>query len=164
MGDRGPTPTPKAILQLRGSRAGRKNAKDPTPDPSAPDPPSWLSKAAKDCWRQIVPMLQQQKTLAKIDANALVRYCCEWERWIRATRFVLKNGEKYAIMETDKKTGEERVKCWVQYPETGVVANLGASLLKLEREFGMTPAGRARPIASPQIEKASGIQPRQRGA
>lgn len=73
-----------------------------------------------------------------VDDKALVRYCEAWVRWKRAAEFLAKNGEAYPILNEDKK-----IKCMIQWPQVSIFNNLATLLLRLEQEFGLTPASRS---------------------
>jgi len=83
MGARGPAPTPKSILEARGSwRAGvAGNATLPI---QAPGCPEFLSKEAKAEWRRQVPLLIQMGVIAKIDRALLAMYCEAWGEFVEA--------------------------------------------------------------------------------
>jgi P27 family predicted phage terminase small subunit len=84
--------------------------------------------------------------LARIDGNALARYCRLWSRWREAEEFLMKNGESYL-----DKAPDGRVKRLQPYPQVATAAKLAEQLLRLEAHFGMTPAARAR-LAAPREE------------
>ena len=141
MGRRGPAPTPTAILKLRGSpRATRRDRKDEPPGPPGrPDRPVWLDDQAREMWDHLVPLLEVMRVLTRIDGNALARYCRLWARWRKAESFIDSKGEMYPL-----KDNQGGVKCFVQWPQVGIANKLAQQLTRLEQEFGMTPAARAR--------------------
>lgn len=145
MGRRGPTPTPTAILQRRGSREVASRANEPQPELGAPRCPAWLDKDAKAVWRQLVPQLDAIGVLTKIDGNALARYCRLFVRWKQCDAFVRKYGETYVAAYTEGKPTS-----FQQFPEVGIINRLGPQLLRLEQEFGLTPAARTRIQVTPR--------------
>jgi P27 family predicted phage terminase small subunit len=86
MGQRGPAPTPTAILKLRGSWRGDLNPGAPEPDVTAPTCPDWLPEEAKAEWKRVVPLLIDQRTLAKCDLAVLADYCHAWAEFGNAVR------------------------------------------------------------------------------
>jgi transposase len=78
MGTRGPPPTPTNILAMRGSWRSKRNPHEPHPEPGRPRCPRWLDKQAKAAWKQLAPQLDRMGVLAKVDGNALARYCQLW--------------------------------------------------------------------------------------
>ncbi len=138
MGKRGPPRTPTSILKARGSWLVNHRDGEPIPESGSPPCPRWLSKPAKQVWRQVTQQLDQMGVLAKPDGNALARYCMLWIRWRQSAEFIGKYGESYPLKDN---TGA--VKCFQQWPQVAVVNKLSVLLLRLEQEFGLTPAARA---------------------
>jgi P27 family predicted phage terminase small subunit len=146
MGQRGPTPTPSAILKARGSWRGEANKLEPQPEKitlakatAGKDCPRWLTKDAKKVWKQLAPQLVLSGVLTRIDAGTLARYCDAFVRWKAAMEFLAKNKEMYPI-----KDGDGNIKCWMHWPQVSTYRTLSALLLKIEQEFGLTPASRSR--------------------
>lgn len=154
MGARGPQPTPTAMLAARGSwRAKHRSAHgEPTPERITPPCPSYLDKAEKQVWRQLAKELAALGLLTRIDRNPLARYCVLFVRWRKACDFLAKYGTTYPLKairpagkrEDGSQIFEEYVKCFMPMPQVNEESNLRDGLLKLEREFGMTPAARTR--------------------
>ena len=145
MGQRGPKPTPTAILKLKGTDRADRTRNEPTPGPGVPRCPSWLDDQAKHAWRQLVPQLVAMRVLAAVDRNALARYCTLWSRWKTAEVFLQKHGSVYTL-----KGDDGSVRCVQQFPQVAIAHRLALALGRLEAEFGMTPSGRARIQALPE--------------
>lgn len=139
MGRRGPTPTPTEVLKQRGSRRAAARTGEPKPEAKTPRCPTWLSKEAKAVWKQVAKQLAELGVLTEIDGNALARYCSLWVRWRRATAHLEANGETYPLLDE-----KGNVRCLQQYPEVAIVNKLSVLLLRLEQEYGLTPAARTR--------------------
>lgn len=139
MGRRGPPPTPTPQLMLAGSKLAKNRKDEPQPSSTTPRMPTWLRPDAKTTWKRVVPQLQQMGVLGNVDANALGRYCELHARWVAAAKAVRKGGETVEL-----KNAEGDVYMIAQRPEAKLMMSLNESLRKLEAEFGMTPAGRAR--------------------
>ena len=75
--------------------------------------------------------------LTETDGRALERYCRLWTRWLRAQEIIEREGETYEVKGRD---GQVRHRL---RPEARTVMSLHDSLLKIEQQFGMTPAARA---------------------
>jgi P27 family predicted phage terminase small subunit len=152
----GPPRTPTPILAARGSWLAKVRTKrEPKPKSTAPRCPAWLDKDGKAVWKQLVSMLADLGVLANTDGNALARYCRLWGRWKQADAFIQKYGETYPLKDNDGK-----VKCFQQHPQVGIVNKLSASLLKLEQEFGLTPASRSRinvEVKVPETQNTHGV-------
>ncbi|WP_455387464.1 phage terminase small subunit P27 family [Petrachloros mirabilis] len=139
MGSRGPAPTPTEILKRRGSREISKRKNEPKPDKGQPVTPDMLDGDAKQVWDQLTDELDKIGVLTVIDGNALVRYCRMWVRWQQCDAFIKKYGESYPL-----KDANGNVRCFQQFPEVGILNKLSVLLLRLEQEFGLTPAARTR--------------------
>lgn len=150
MGKRGPAKTPTPVLQLRGSwRADTRDGEPQGPE-GTPECPARLLDEARQIWDEIVPILDNMGVLTLADGNALTRYCSMFVRWWKAEEFLQKNGDSYPIYQTTKggelvydKNGRKILRYMQQWPQVSIAKSLNASLLRLEQEFGLTPAARA---------------------
>ena len=77
----GTKPTPTAILKMRGSPLARNRKDEVQPPPDLVIMPQWLGVNAKRVWKTIVPQLGAMGVLAKIDTNAIARYCDTFAHW-----------------------------------------------------------------------------------
>jgi P27 family predicted phage terminase small subunit len=146
MGERGPPPTPTNVLAMRGSWRANRNPGEPHPERGRPRCPRWLDEKAKEAWAQLIPQLDRMGVLAKIDGNALARYCQLWSRWRKAEDFLQQQGDTYLVKGPDGKATAVKA-----YPQARIAAQLAEQLLRLEQHFGMTPAARAR-LSAPREE------------
>ena len=138
-GGRRPTPTP--ILKLHGSdrvrrRELRGEPQVPVERPAAPD---WLVGPALAMWDDLIPQLESLGVLARIDRNALGRYCRLWVRWRVAEDFLDQYGSIHMI-----KDDKGAVRYLQQVPQVAIAGKLASELRSLEQEFGMTPSARTR--------------------
>ena len=146
----GPKKTPTNILDMRGSH----RAKDRPGEPIAPvgDPlcPEWIRPNAKEYWARLLPMLQNQKLLSECDENSIARYCQTLAKWREAEEWLMEKGNTYP--DRDKDGNVIGVKPW---PEVNLAIKLSEVLLRLEREFGLTPSARATlgSVGNPGINK-----------
>jgi len=115
------------------------NACEPKGPQGEPTCPAWLDAVAKEAWNQLIPMLSAMGVLTRIDGNALVRYCRTWSRWRKAEAFIEQRGEVYPI-----KDEQGQIRCVQQWPQVAIAHKLALTLLRMEQEFGMTPAARTR--------------------
>ena len=127
MGKRGPAKTPTAILEARGSWLAKTRKDEPQAE-GVPLCPDWLTDEAKLIWNRLLPMLQGIGVVGAVDENAMARYCQTFALWRTCVMFVAEHG-----MENNGK----------EYPHTGRASQLADQLLRIERQFGMTPASRA---------------------
>jgi P27 family predicted phage terminase small subunit len=149
---RGPAKTPTEILKLHGSRRADR-PREPRPKAEAPACPQWLSAEARLAWRELVPKLIALKILTAIDRNALARYCTLWARWRKLSIVLEKTAETYPLL-----NDQGQIRCWQQRPEVSIVNQLSQLLLRLEQEFGLTPAARPRIDAGPKDQPQDPLQ------
>ena len=147
--NRGPSPIPTEILTARGSTVpGRSRTREPRPKKVLGSPPKRLSKPEKAIWREIVSDLAEMKVGKQPDRRTIERYCVEFCLWWKAAEFVKQYGVSYPL-----KDDKGKVKCFIQWPQVAEMHKRGATLLKIEQEFGLTPASRARL----HVESESGV-------
>lgn len=75
--------------------------------------------------------------LTEADINALSRYCRLFERWEKDEQFLSEKGENWV-----KKDDDGTVQSIEEFPQVARSARIAEQLLRLEREFGMTPSSR----------------------
>ena len=149
MGQKGPRPTPTAILRMRGSKRGIYDRKgEPQPERGRPVCPSHLSVAARGIWKKLIPMLDATGVLTLIDAYTCERYCDTLARWRQCVRFLNKHGPTY-----EAKNGV----IW-NYPQVKNGMAYSEALLRIEREVGLTPSARARLVVPETKGKDDGLE------
>jgi P27 family predicted phage terminase small subunit len=99
--------------------------------------PFWLSDDSKAVWRLVVEHLKPLGIIGRMDTNTLARYGTLFVEWRKATAFVQQHGQ--TLTSKDAK-GKITIKL---LPQVRLMIALGEQLLRLEHEFGMTPAARA---------------------
>ena len=133
----GPARTPSKILKIRGSpKAIYRNPNEPEPPAGFPDPPYKLDETETAMWFRLVTDLDSMGILTVIDGNALARYCTTWRKWRKCEDFCEKHGEVYI---STSKTGEKVAR---KVPQATMAMNYSDQLLRLEGQFGLTPAAR----------------------
>ena len=148
MGRPGPAPTPTRLLQLRGSWRARQRAAEPKPRRTRPRPPVSLPDEAKKVFITLARQLHSQHVAVAIDAQALARYCDLLVDYWKAAEFVAKHGAVYPVRGKAGKDGEPgQVLGFRPYPQAALKLALAGELLRLEREFGLTPSARTRVVA-----------------
>ena len=145
MGLRGPPPTPRRVLELRGSPRAGLHPDAPSPESKRPRPPDWLEGEARKLYLSLTKLLYAMRVMAVIDQHALARYAANSVLWREARDFVAKHGTTYAVRGRPP-YGQELgpVTGFKLYPQVKLALSLEEHLLRLEREFGLTPAARAR--------------------
>lgn len=154
--NRGPVPTPTEILLARGSTVPRRSrTREPKPGNPLGSPPKRLNKQEKAIWREIAADLRDMHVGKQPDRRVLERYCVEFCLWWKATEFVKQYGISYPLKDENGK-----VKCFMQWPQVAEMHRRGATLLRIEQEFGLTPASRARLKVEDTTQPAVSSRPR----
>jgi len=137
---RGPAPTPKHILQLRGSKEAKYREELGEAVSAMPTPPEWLRPAAKEMFNLVCGYALGMGTLAKSDCEVIARYSAIWDRWREAEMQLAKDGCGYVeVLAPDGTLRFTRPSKW-QYQ-----ANVcHEQLRQLETVLGLTPADRTR--------------------
>ena len=135
MGKRGPQPKPQALKHLHGThRPDRDSGLDNVLDQRKPYCPAWLDGSAKAEWKRIATPLHDVGLLKYVDRAALAAYCTAYSRWEKAEKLIQKSG---LLMKTQKGN-------IIQNPAVGTANVAMRQMMKILKEFGMTPSSRAR--------------------
>jgi P27 family predicted phage terminase small subunit len=154
MGLRGPAPTPRRLLELRGSPRATRDLPQPSPHAKRPPVPKWLKGEAKKIYLTVSGRLHLLGILAITDQNALARYAKRYALWLNLEAFIDEHGTTYVARAKPRVGEEEGAPVGLKtYPQARLSFALDEQLLRLEREFGMSPASRVRLSAgSPFLE------------
>lgn len=135
---------PQALKKLQGTyRKDRDGGADSALNKTKPRCPAWLSKDAKAQWKKISKDLYEAGLLRNVDGDALAAYCNAYALWKEATLVVQEKG----ILIKGKKGIP------YQNPALGVANIQSREMVKLLKEFGMTPVSRARLVPDKPEEK-----------
>ena len=129
----GPSKTPSAILERRGSWRAKIRPLEPQPELGIPPCPTFLKGPAKRVWNELTRDLLAMGILTELDGTALARYCALWTRWETLAVFAERSPRRRDNSIDDQKMLDECERAMMR---------LSDHLLKLERQFGMTPASR----------------------
>lgn len=137
MGKRGPRKTPTVLKILQGNPR-KENLRaiteaEPKSEPSGIDPPDDLEGLALEKWRESVPMLSTMRVWGKSERETWARYCRLHALWHECYEIVKRQGQTY-----EKPSGMIAAR-----PETSLLIQYGTQLIRLECEFGLTPASRS---------------------
>lgn len=148
MGKRGPAPKPTALRLLEGNPSGRPiNTKEPQPNTLRNvEAPAHLSERAKSLWNTLVPELVQIGVLTQIDVFAFTRYIEYLDEYMQA-QDRLRDMKNAFLLPMKNKRGDTYLAI---NPLLYVKNHASNQLLKLEQQFGLTPASRSRIIAIAQ--------------
>ena len=137
---RGPAPTPKHILAMRGSREAKGREELGTTVDALPSPPEWLRPAAQEMFRLVCGYAQRMGTLAESDLEVIARYSIIWDRWRDAEMQLAKDGCGYIeVTAPDGSLRFSRPNKWQSQSN-----HCHEQLRQLETVLGLTPADRTR--------------------
>lgn len=134
MGARGPSPTPTAILDARGSWRANTRPNEPKAPVSVPKCPKGMADDRRALWRSYGKTLASMGVLTENDATALLLLVNAHSDYVSLdnevqTRGILLQG----------RCGE-----MVKNPAITLRAEAWKRLLRICQEFGLTPAARTR--------------------
>lgn len=138
---RGPAPTPKHILTLRGSKDAKYREELGVKPPALPEPPDWLRPAAKEMFRRVAGFCHGMGTLAESDEQVIARYAITWDKWQEAERELAKPGAE-AWREVTAPDGSLRFSRPTKWQAQS--SQCHDQLRQLETVLGLTPADRTR--------------------
>lgn len=94
-------------------------------------------------FNELADCLFASRVVTRRDRNALARYCQLLVQWDDAEEFRKKYGPTIVVTKTHPVTGQEKIIGTKMHALVKDSRQLAQLLLKLEAEFGMTPAARA---------------------
>jgi P27 family predicted phage terminase small subunit len=151
VGKRGPAPTPKASLELRGSWRAGQRGEHPRPDPTPPRCPAWLPAAARRKWRELAPELGRLGLLTAVDGDALAAYCVAFVELQQATATLERDGRFVTV-----KNGRQQFR--KAHPAIAAQRTAAKMLRELGARFGLAPTDRTRLPAEPEGPPAAGLR------
>lgn len=137
MGKRGPRPTPTKILERRGSWVAKTRQGEPQAPEGAPTCPERFTDEDRLVWDEVCTRLQQIGTLHTTDAAGIERLVRMMIRWKAADAFLKENGEVQPIRDA-----HGTLVGFKAFPQVSIARDLAAGILKLEQEYGLSPASR----------------------
>jgi len=136
---RGRKPKPTALKLLEGNPGKRPlNESEPIPPKVDLKCPMWLLPEAKKEWKRLASSLEAMGVLTMADLTAFAGYCQAYARWREAEEFITQHGSIF-------KTPSGYVQ---QIPQVSIAQQNLKIMQSFCTEFGLTPATRARIIAS----------------
>lgn len=147
----GRKPTPKPILELRGSRIRGPHAKGGIDvEPGVPAAPQWLCPLAKEEWDRIIPMLHASRIMSERHQQTLAAYCDAFADMVLADSELREHGATIV----DDRGRVSNHPAWMRKRDART------SMLKFASEFGLTASALARVSAvdeKPADDEASTI-------
>ena len=129
----GRKPTPISLKTLRGNPGRRPlNHREPRPAVGVPDPPGWLSPAAREAWQDVVAVFGPLRVLTQADRVLLELVTVTYVRWRDAEATIDCEG---SVFETS--TGYK-----TPHPAVAIAAKARLALRQLLAEIGGTPSSR----------------------
>lgn len=127
---------PTNLVLLRGeTRPSRIGHGEPVPRPGEPEPPRarWWDKRHRDVWDRLTGELRAMHMLVSADRDCLVSLVRAVIRMELAAQQVAEQG----VLVTGRDGG------WTRNPALFVEQSAADAVLRLSRELGLTPVGRA---------------------
>ena len=137
----GRKPKPTALKVLEGDRGkGRRplNEHEPVPPRGGVKCPSWLLPEAKKEWKRLAASLEAMGVLTMADLTAFAGYCQAYARWREAEDFITLHG---SIFKTPSGYVQQVLQVSIAQQNLKIMQSFAT-------EFGLTPACRARIVAS----------------
>lgn len=112
-----------------------------------PTPPKHLGRLASECWRKVVPFLDEQISINRIDSTLIETYCVMYETYRTGYEHVKENGQTEAIYKTVvSPTGEIGDKDFVGFkinPNIKVMSDSITKMNMIGSELGLNAKSRA---------------------
>jgi P27 family predicted phage terminase small subunit len=137
MGKRGPHAKPTLSTTIPNQPAG----------PDAPPPEVATSPHAAAVWGRVVPILKRMRIWTAADRETIGRYCQLHELHARYVAECRAGGDRMVT-----KTGYESLT-----PAATMLTKLGASLLSIEKEYGLTASARSS-ISAPAPDEPDALE------
>lgn len=124
------------------------------------DPPHYLGRLAKGCWRKVVPFLESTQRVQRIDDALVEQYCSEYEIYRQAYQDIQENGIQTKLFNSlQDSTGQIIGKDFAGYRKNPAVATMNDALKQLKSigsQLGLSPQARQElmQIASHKKEKS----------
>jgi P27 family predicted phage terminase small subunit len=138
MGKRGTKRTAKSQMDPDSHHARYRRGDEFDPTSEKIKMPAGLTAEGKKCWRKVVSELHEKGLLIRLDEQTLHRYCECWAVWSKAKREV----ELYGITYIPKRPDGSAGSVVRPIPQVKIMKEMNETLLRIEMQFGMTPASR----------------------
>lgn len=125
----------------------KKPYKDQNDGHLSSDPPKYLGTEAKAVWRKVVPFLESEGKVQRMDTSLVEFYATQYEIYRNAYKHIQKNGEVTPIYKSlqnveGKIIGKDFVG-WKKNPMVQVYDSALKSLIKTGSELGLSPKSRS---------------------
>ena len=133
MAGQGRRPEPTRLRVMRGNPSKSAIPKNEVQPVGGPRMPKYLSPAAQEVWKEVIPNLVVAGIATSIDSATLGRYCSLSADFRKYTAEVDAGNDIFITQ-----TGYAQLT-----PAASMRLKIGPQLLQMEREFGMTASSRA---------------------
>lgn len=110
-------------------------------------PPAYLGQQAKAIWRKVVPFLETQSSVNRIDSGLVEMYCTQYEIYRNAYKHVRENGEVQAIykpvQDFEGTVIDKTFQGYKRNPMTNIYSDSLKNLAKIGSELGLSPKSRS---------------------
>lgn len=110
-------------------------------------PPAYLGQQAKVIWRKVVPFLETQSSVNRIDSGLVEMYCTQYEIYRNAYKHVRENGEVQAIykpvQDFEGTVIDKTFQGYKRNPMTNIYSDSLKNLAKIGSELGLSPKSRS---------------------
>jgi len=110
-------------------------------------PPVYLGQQAKVIWRKVVPFLETQSSVNRIDSGLVEMYCTQYEIYRNAYKHVRENGEVQAIykpvQDFEGTVIDKTFQGYKRNPMTNIYSDSLKNLAKIGSELGLSPKSRS---------------------
>lgn len=152
---RGRPRKPTSVKKAQGThRPDRDMSIDVTE--GIPDPPGYLSPQALTHWDRMVAACKHVRTLTEADGDALAMLCLAFEEF-RAADIMVRDEGEICRVERETKDGQKIKGGAYQHPAVGIRTTAWKKIVKMLREFGLTPSARAGMKMAAHEEKTNPI-------
>ena len=126
---------PTALKLVEGeTRPSRIGKLEPHPRPILPDSPTFLNKAARNIWNELLPELEYMGTLTAADQATFAGFCRAYELAQRTSRYLDRNG-----LTMTAPSGYSQAR-----PEVSICNKAWDAVAKFGSELGIGAASRSR--------------------
>ncbi|MFT9122651.1 MAG: phage terminase small subunit P27 family [Leuconostoc mesenteroides] len=110
-------------------------------------PPAYLGQQAKVIWRKVVPFLETQSSVNRIDSGLVEMYCTQYEIYRNAYKHVRENGEVQAIykpvQDFEGTVIDKTFQGYKRNPMTNIYSDSLKNLARIGSELGLSPKSRS---------------------
>lgn len=112
------------------------------------DPPKFLAPTARECWRKVVPFLENTQRVMRIDSMLVEQYCVQYQEYRDAYKTLQEEGAQQKIYRSlqDVQTGEIIGKDFVGWKKNPAVSRLKDATQMMNNigiQLGLSPKSRA---------------------